>query len=163
MQVRSARLALYGYSVEAEKGFNAFMTRSLNLERDFTATVASLAPPPQVNEPVVPGLIYTLVASLAGSIVTRNRGIILRTSVPVAFGLTAAYAALPHTMSNVEDLLGRYEDRYPEVKRVHSQLRERTQHIWETGKAHTGMTIARGEEALSDARKSVEDWVRQGK
>lgn len=139
------------------------MTRVLHFENDFTTTIASLAPPPQVNEPLMPGFIYTLVATLAGSIVSRNRGIILRTTVPAVFGISAAYAALPYTMRNVEELAGKYEDRYPEVKRVHGEVSERVRYYYETGKAHTAMTMQRGEGALEEARRKMQDWLRQGK
>ena len=163
VQIRHTRLALYGYSLEAEKSLNAFMKRAFTLERDFTQTVASLAPPADSNETVMPGLIYILVATLAGSIVTRNRGIILRTAVPIAFGTTAAYAALPVTMRNVGDLYEKYESRYPEVQRIHRQVNQETRYIWETGKAHSAMTVQRGEDLLDEAKKKMEDWVRQGK
>ena len=133
------------------------------MERDFTQTVASLAPPADSNEAVMPGVIYVLVATLAGSIVTRNRGIMLRTVVPLAFGTTAAYAALPLTMHNAGRLVERYESRYPQIQRVHSQMSEQTRYAWETGKAHTAMTIQRGESILDEARRKMEDWVRQGK
>lgn len=139
------------------------MKRAFALEKDFTQTVASLAPPTESNETVVPGLIYVLVATLAGSIVTRNRGIVLRTAIPLAFGTTAAYAALPITMRNVGELYERYESRYPEIQRVHRQMNEQTTWVWETGKAHTAMTVQRGENLLDEARKKMEDWVRQGK
>lgn len=104
VQIRNARLIVYGYSLQAEQSLNAFMKRAFTMEKDFTQTVASLAPPADSNEAVVPGAIYILVATLAGTIVSRNRGIILRTAVPLAFGTTAAYAALPLTMRNVGQL-----------------------------------------------------------
>lgn len=139
------------------------MTRVLHLENDFTSTIASLAPPPQANEPLMPGFIYTLVATLAGSIVSRNRGILLRTAVPAAFGLTAAYAALPYTMHNVEGLVSRYEERFPEVQRIHGEVNEKVRYFWETGKAHSAMTLQKGEDVLEEARRKMQDWVRQGK
>lgn len=139
------------------------MKRAFTMEKDFTHTVASLAPPADSNEAVVPGLIYVFVATLAGSIVTRNRGVIFRAGVPLAFGATAAYAALPLTMRNVEDLYGRYESRYPELQAFHNRMNEQTRYIWETGKAHTAMTVQRGEDLLDEARKKMEDWVRQGR
>ena len=139
------------------------MRRAFAVEKDFTQTVASLAPPASSNEAVVPGVIYVLVATLAGSIVTRNRGIILRTTVPLAFGTTAAYAALPITTRNVGNLYNEYESKYPEVQRLHKQMNEQSRYVWETGKAHTAMTIQRGENLLDEARRKMEEWVRQGK
>ncbi|KAL9055015.1 MAG: hypothetical protein Q9162_003780 [Coniocarpon cinnabarinum] len=163
VQIRHARLALYNHALTAEKSLNQFMKSAFALERDFTQTVASLAPPETSNENVVPGVIYILVATLAGSIVTRSRGIVLRTTVPIAFGTTAAYAALPVTMGNVESLYRRYESRYPEVQRMHRRMNEQASYVFETGKAHSAMTISRGEEFLGEARRKMEEWVRQGK
>lgn len=100
---------------------------------------------------------------LAGSIITRNRGIILRFSVPVAFGLAAANAAMPTTMTNVGDLIWEYEEKYPEVAKAHIQAKEKIQQIWATGKDHTVMTKDMITEKVDEARKGVEDWVSQGK
>ncbi len=59
------------------------MDKAFALEQSFTSTVASLAPPARESgERLMPGLIYVLVAAMAGSIVTRNRNILLRSSVP---------------------------------------------------------------------------------
>ena len=139
------------------------MKRAFAMERDFTQTIASLAPPAESNEAVMPGVIYVLVATLAGSIVSRNRGIVLRTMVPLAFGTTAAYAALPITMENVGELYRDYESKYPALHSKHAELNQRTRYIWETGKAHTLMTVERGTNMLDEAREKMEDWVKQGK
>jgi len=139
------------------------MTGALNMEHSVASTVASLAPPPTANEALMPGLIYVLVSAMAGSILTRNRNILLRASVPVLFGVTAGYVAIPVTMRNVGNLVWTYEERYPAVRDTHLRIREQTQHIWETGKAHTGMTVARGEHLLDEAREKMEDWVKKGK
>lgn len=161
--IRTMRLHLHGYSARAEGSLNKLMSRAFSLEHDFTSTVASLAPPRSANEPLIPGFIYISVATLAGSIVTRSRGIVLRAFVPGAFGLATAYAVLPVTMANVEELVGRYEERYPNVRETHLQVRERAERFWETGKAHAGMTLQMGEGKLEEAREKVREWVRKGK
>lgn len=162
-QVRTARLQLYKLSVTAEDSVNNFMTGALRLEHSFTSTVASLAPPPTANEALVPGMIYVLVSAMAGSIITRNRNILLRATVPVIFGVTAGYVAIPVTMRNVGNLVWKYEEKYPVVRDTHLQIKERAQYIWETGKAHTGMTVSRTEGLLDEARTKMEDWVKKGK
>lgn len=111
----------------------------------------------------MPGFVYILVATLSGSILTRNRGVLLRFSVPLAFGIGAARATLPHTSRNVGDLIWKYEERYPEVAKVHLQTRERIARLWETGKAHTQMSVGMLEEKVVEARDKAEDWVKQGK
>ena len=162
-QVRAVRLHLYNYSQSGETAFNNLMVRVFHLESSLSSTVASLAPPPSANEALLPGAIYILVASLSGSILTRNRGILLRVTVPLTFGLAAAYAVVPATMENVGELVWRYEERYPEVAKTHLRVRERVETIWETGKAHSTMTLQRGEEAVDEGRRKVEEWVGKGK
>ena len=89
-QIRRGRLFLYNQACTAEDAINSGMSRAFDLEHSFTSTVASLAPGRETNEKLMPGLIYVLVAGMAGSIVSRNRNILLRTSVPLALGIGAA-------------------------------------------------------------------------
>lgn len=163
MQVRRARVGLYNLSTSLESSFNDFLTRAFNVEHNFTSTIRNLAPPPSANEPLLPGSIYILVAALSGSILTRNRGIFLRFSVPLAFGVGAARATIPYTSRNVGDLIWRYEERFPEVAKAHLAARERVERFWETGKSHAQMGAGRLEEKVVEAREGVEEWVKQGK
>lgn len=139
------------------------MTHFFHLEHNFTTTIRNLAPPASADEHLLPGTVYVLVAMLGGSILTRNRNILLRASIPATLGVATAYATIPYTMRNVEDLLRTYEERFPEVRKAHVQLNERTRTIWETGKAHTKMAAGKAEESLDDARQGVEDWVKKGR
>ncbi|KAL8949015.1 MAG: hypothetical protein Q9222_004838, partial [Ikaeria aurantiellina] len=81
------------------------MSHLLSQERSFTSTIASLAPPLESNERIMPGALYVLVASMSGSILTRNRNILLRATVPFAVGVGAAWMVLPITTRNVADLV----------------------------------------------------------
>ncbi|KAI9670327.1 MAG: hypothetical protein M1831_006541 [Alyxoria varia] len=162
-QIRSFRLTLYDYSTRAETSLNTLMSRALNLENDFTTTVASLAPPPSANEPLLPGITYVLVASLAGSIVARNRGVLLRAATPLGFGIAAAYAALPITVGNIEALEKRWEEKYPELRERHQRFTDRRREIWETGKEHSKASLQMAEGWIEKEKKKIEDWVRKGK
>ena len=113
VQIGRARMALYEQAVRGEKAVDNALTETLRLEHSFTSTIRSLAPPRESGEKVLPGALYVLVSSMAGSIITRNRNILLRTSVPVAVGITAANFVLPITTKNVGDLIWTYEERYP--------------------------------------------------
>lgn len=88
-RIRAARLWLYDQALFAEKHWNAGLTWAFRKETDFTNTIASLAPGPETGEQLLPGLIYTLVATMAGSIVSRNRNFIIRATFPAAVGITA--------------------------------------------------------------------------
>jgi len=161
-QIRQARLFLYSHSLAAENGFNDFLSRALNIENAFTNTIASLAPSPESGERLTPGGIYVVVAAMAGSIVSRNRGIFLRTLSPLAFGTVAAWTLLPVTMRNVSDLAWEYEKKFPALANQHLAARERAEHIWYTGIAHSGMTRQMMEDKIGETRKKLEQLVSKG-
>ncbi|PYI05416.1 hypothetical protein BO78DRAFT_398154 [Aspergillus sclerotiicarbonarius CBS 121057] len=161
-QVRQARLFLYQNSLAVETCFNNFLSRALHIENAFTNTVASLAPSAESGERLLPGGVYVVVAAMAGSIVARNRGVILRTASPLALGTVAAWTLLPVTMRNVSDLVWEYEKRVPAVADTHLQVRSQAEHLWYTGVAHSGMARAMMEEKIGDARKKLEEVVSKG-
>lgn len=163
VQLGHARMALYHQAVRSERALDSALTQTLRLEHSFTSTIRSLAPPATSGEKVFPGALYVLVAAMAGSIVTRNRNILLRASVPVAVGVTAANVVLPITSRNVGDLIWKYEQRYPVLADAHLQTRERITWFVETGKAHLGMTVGMVEEKLGETKEGLEGWVRKGR
>lgn len=161
-QIRQARLFLYSHSLAAENGFNDFLSRVLHIENAFTNTIASLAPSPESGERLTPGGIYVIVSAMAGSIVSRNRGIFLRTLSPLTFGTVAAFTLLPVTMKNVSDLAWEYEQKFPVVAEKHLAVRERAEHIWYTGIAHSGMARQMMEDKIGETRKKLEELVSKG-
>ncbi|KAE8377400.1 apolipo protein O-domain-containing protein [Aspergillus bertholletiae] len=161
-QVRHARLFLYENSLAVENCFNDFLSRALHIENAFTNTVASLAPSPESGERLLPGGAYVIVSAMAGSIVSRNRGIFLRTASPLAFGTVAAWTLLPVTMRNISDLVWEYEKKVPAVAEQHLYLRERAEHIWSTGVAHSGMARSMMEDKIGETRKKLEELVSKG-
>ncbi|KAF2444178.1 hypothetical protein P171DRAFT_463890 [Karstenula rhodostoma CBS 690.94] len=163
VQIGKARLAMYQQAVRAEDGVNNALTETLRLEHSFTSTIRSLAPPRESAERVFPGVLYVLVASMAGSIITRNRNILLRATVPAAIGLGAAYAVLPLTMKNVGDLAWKYEERYPVLADAHLRTKERVTSLWETGKAHSAMSVGMIQDKVAETRSNMEDWVKKGR
>jgi organizing structure protein 2 len=163
VQVRRARLFLYEQSLAAENCFNDVLSRVLRVENAFTDTIASLAPSPESGERLLPGSIYVLVSAMAGSIVSRNRGIILRTTTPLAFGTVAAWTLLPVTMRNVSDLIWEYEKNVPVVADNHLRFRNFVEHTYTTGVAHSQMGRAMLEEKIGEARERLEELVRKGR
>lgn len=161
-QIQQGRLFLYSHSLAVENSFNDFLSRVLHIENAFTNTVASLAPSPESGERLLPGGIYVVVAAMAGSIVSRNRGIVFRTASPLAFGTVAAWSLLPVTMRNVSDLVWEYEKKVPAVAEQHLALWEQAEHIWYTGVAHSGMARQMMEEKIGEARKKLEEMVSKG-
>lgn len=156
-------MALYRQAVRSEKAVDNALTETLRLEHSFTSTIRSLAPPKESGEKIMPGGLYVLVATMAGSIITRNRNILLRASVPAVVGIAAANFVLPITSKNVGDLIWTYEKKYPVIADAHLRTRESITHFIETGKAHAGMAAGMAEDKLSGTRESLEGWVKKGR
>ena len=161
--VKSSRLFLHDYAAKAEDVVNRGMDRFMAAEHSFTSTIASLAPPKESNERLMPGGIYVLVATMAGSIISRNRNILLRFATPLITGAVTAHYVIPRTTKNVEDLVWRYEEKFPVIRDNHLRASQGIRHFIETGKAHSQMGLAMAEEKVQDARHTVEDWVKKGR
>ncbi|GAB7363357.1 hypothetical protein MBLNU230_g3637t1 [Neophaeotheca triangularis] len=162
-QIKQTRLALHSYAAAAEDDVNTGMDKVMNLEHSFTSTVASLAPPKESNEKLLPGGIYVLVAAMAGSILSRNRNLGLRFLTPIATGVTTAHYVVPRTTENVGNLVWKYEEKYPVVRDNHLRATEGVRHFLETGKAHSQMGLAVAEEKVKGVRETLEDWVKKGR
>lgn len=162
-QIGKARMALYRFAVCAEDKVNQTVDSAFDLENSFTGTVASLAPSRESGEKLMPGAIYVLVAAMAGSIITRNRNILLRASVPVALGVGAGWTVLPVTMRNVSDLTWKYEQRFPAIAEAHLKFREEIEKGLSFAKVHSEVGVQYVDDKVTDAREVVEGWVKQGK
>lgn len=154
---------LYGCAVAAEDRVNTAVDSALGLEQSFTGTIASLAPPRDSGEKLMPGAIYVLVAAMAGSIVARNRGLVVRAALPLALGVAAGWAVVPLTMRNVSDLAWRYEQRFPAVADAHLGLRDSVQRGVSFAKVHSRLGVRYVDDKVTGAREAVEGWVKQGK
>ncbi|EHA48990.1 hypothetical protein MGG_00488 [Pyricularia oryzae 70-15] len=162
-QIRRARLFLHRQAAVAEDGVNAAMDRAFDLEQSFTSTLASLAPSRESGERLMPGLVYVLVASMAGSIVSRRRNVVFRAAAPIAFGVAAGWAVLPVTMRNVGDLAWRYEQRFPVVADAHLRTREGAERGISFAKVHWRLGTQMVGDKVAETRETLEGWVRKGK
>ncbi|KAK9436284.1 MICOS subunit [Metarhizium brunneum] len=163
VHIGKARMALYRFAVCTENKVNETMDSAFNLEQSFTNTIASLAPSRESGEKLMPGTIYVLVAAMAGSILTRNRNILLRSTVPLAFGVGAGWTVLPVTMRNISDLSWKYEQRFPAVAETHVNIREGLRRGISFAKVHSQVGVQYVDDKVTDAREAVEGWVKQGK
>ncbi|KAL9596262.1 MAG: hypothetical protein Q9219_005923 [cf. Caloplaca sp. 3 TL-2023] len=162
-QIRRVRLSVHDFSSTAETRFNDLMSQILTRERSFTSTIASLAPPLESNEKVMPGALYVLVAAMSGSILTRNRNVLLRATVPFAVGVGAAWIVLPVTTRNVADLVWRFEERAPVVAENHLWVRGAAVEGWKQIRERGGRVKGWSDERVRDGREAVEGWVRKGR
>ena len=104
-----------------------------------------------------------LVATLAGSIVSRNRGIVLRATVPLAVGVTAGWMLIPVTMQNIADLSWKYEERVPMVRDTHIMIGSFAREAWKQMRQRGEVVAEKADGAAVDARKVLEGWVEKGK
>lgn len=154
---------IYAHVAAAEDKVNEIMDSALDLESSFTSTIASLAPPPKSGEKLMPGSIYVLVAAMTGSIVSRNRNIVLRAAVPLAVGIGAGWVVLPVTMRNVSDLIWKYEQRFPALADGHVRTREGIDKAWRMARIHTQQAVNIVDEKVTAGREAAEGWVKKGK
>lgn len=98
---------------------------------------------------------------MAGSIVSRNRGIILRASVPAAFGLGAAWLLLPITTRNVGDLVWSWEERVPAIAMNHMRVRGALEEGFRIAKEKAEETRRWSEVAVRDGREVLEGWSKK--
>lgn len=136
------------------------MSNILKQEQNFTSTIASLAPSPTTGERLMPGALYVLVASMAGSIISRNRNILLRATTPAAIGISAAYLVLPHTMRNVGDLVWSFEEKSEVIAANHLRVRGAAIEGLKQAKIRSEKTREWSEGIVREGRKLVESWVR---
>ncbi|KAJ9608760.1 hypothetical protein H2200_006531 [Cladophialophora chaetospira] len=162
-QVKKARVFLYHNSLSAETQFNRFLSWAFRKETDFSNTIASLAPATETGEQLLPGVIYVLVATLTGSIVSRNRGIFLRATFPLAVGIAAGWYLIPVTMRNTSDLIWEYEKKAPVVADTHTQISALVQEVWKQTSGIAKGAAVYADEKATEARRNVEDLVSKGK
>lgn len=139
------------------------MSSVLLQERSFTQTIASLAPPPESHEHLMPGSLYVLVAAMTGSIISRNRNILLRATVPTAIGLGAAWVVLPLTMRNVGNLVWTYEEKAPIIALNHLRIRGALEEGSKQFRIHADATRKWSDEKAKEGREAIESWVRKGR
>lgn len=163
VQIGKSRLFLHAHVVAAENKLNSMMDSALHLESSFTSTIASLAPSQQSGEKLMPGAIYVLVAAMTGSIISRNRNIVLRAAVPFAVGIGAGWAVLPVTMRNISNLAWEYERRFPVIADSHIRTRESVEQAWRMARVHSQQAVSMVDEKITEGREKVEEWVKKGK
>ncbi|CAI4216715.1 unnamed protein product [Parascedosporium putredinis] len=145
VEIGKARLFLYRQVVVAEDAVNRTVDKAFNLEQSFTNTIASLAPSKESGEKLMPGAVYVLGYR------------------PLVFGTGAAWVVLPVTMNNVSNLAWKYEQRFPAVASTHTQVRDSIKQGLHFAKLHKDVGIQYVDDTVSNARETVESWVRKGK
>jgi organizing structure protein 2 len=152
--VEIGRKWLHGQMEVAQKQVDERLERYLRVEKDVTSTVASLRAD---NEDILPGGIYVLISTLTGSILARRRGILIRATAPVLFGLGAFRYFLPGTYRNTGALIWSFEQRSPAVADAHlkveaqiNDLSSGVQSVLETGQSSLESGVHKTREFIAD-------------
>jgi organizing structure protein 2 len=104
------------------------------------------------EEPLTPGILYVGVATLTGSIVSRNRLLPTRLFLPPLFFLLTFNHFLPKTSHNISLYASELEERYaPSLKEKHDIANTHTRMTWEKLKAAT----REGREAVGSAAEGT--------
>ncbi|WVN88389.1 uncharacterized protein L203_103596 [Cryptococcus depauperatus CBS 7841] len=142
--VARSREAVNGILGEAKSSVQNGVSRWISFERSVEREVKSVLPH---DEYLTPGIIYVLVASLSGSVLTRTRSLPVRFLAPPLFTLLAFPYFLPKTSHNIRGYFSKLEDKYfPEFAAKHD-------HFVQTGVAHSSMLWSRLGNATEDARE----------
>lgn len=143
------------------EGLNGYLGGYLDAEQSVTSTIASLAPPRESGEQVLPGLVYVSVSAMAASILTRRRIWPVRLLAPLLTATGAAWCFLPNTSQNVGRLVWEYERKVPAVAKAHMVVRKEVEDGMRKvreGAEHGKKTI---DVSVKEARETIEDWVKK--
>lgn len=140
------KLAVYEAELGTQK--TAFINEVNSIARSIEATI---------KEPVLPGLIYILTATLTGSILVNRRSLPIRFITPLVFGAGATSYFMPSTYETISDKYSKYEkEQFPEF---HQQKHELLVNNYEkfSREFNTRVHEANGQLKLGvhDARKKV--------
>ncbi|KAL7268400.1 hypothetical protein RUND412_008979 [Rhizina undulata] len=160
--IKTARLFINAHYLVGKQKLNEVFSSYLSYEHSITSTLASLAPPKESAEKVLPGAIYVAVATMAGSIVVRRRMWPVRAITPVAVGLAAGWYFLPETMTNVGALVWEYEKKVPEVAKTHLEIRKAVEETLRETKKAACESRKVVDETVAKGRSTVESWVKKG-
>lgn len=97
---------------------------------------------------------------MAGSIMTRNRNILLRATVPGAVGVGTAWIVLPVTMRNVSALVWEWEKDVPVLASNHMRVKGAVEEGMRWGAETTRGLQEWGEEVMGRTREGIEGWVK---
>ncbi|KAI8054975.1 apolipo protein O-domain-containing protein [Gilbertella persicaria] len=106
---------------EGKTHVNGLVEKYKQLEHQVTTNINDTI---DKNEEVFPNVLYVGVAALAGTIIARNRNIVLRFLTSSTLAIGASYYLLPKTTHNVALHLEKLEHRYPQLQAAHQTVNE---------------------------------------
>jgi len=104
--------------------------------------------------------VYTVVAAMSGSILTRRRAWPIRVLTPAMVATGAAWLFIPITMRNVSGLVWEWERKVPVVADKHLEVRGRVEEGVVEVKKAVEASRKKVDEGVREAREVVEGWVK---
>ncbi|KAG0167734.1 hypothetical protein DFQ28_005771 [Apophysomyces sp. BC1034] len=101
---------------EGKTHVNTFYEQCKQFEKDVKDVVKETV---AQDEEVLPNALYVGVAALAGTIIARNRNIVLRFLTSTAMAAGTSFYLLPKTTHNVGVQFEKLERKYPELQEAH--------------------------------------------
>ncbi|SCU94336.1 LAFA_0F21220g1_1 [Lachancea sp. 'fantastica'] len=127
-------------------------------EKRLTTTVANLHSDPR--EELLPGLTYTLVAAMSGSVLTRNKNVLARLTAPLVLGTLCYSYVLPTTASNTFSLLFDLEKQaFPSVAAHQLSLYTKCQNSLQKTVTFTENTAKAVSGTFDKAAHLVKEWT----
>ncbi|OUM51002.1 hypothetical protein BVG19_g83 [[Candida] boidinii] len=123
-QLKGARELLVEYLKAAENNYSEASQQYFEAERKITDTLSSLH---DKREKLFPDSLYVVAGTLAGSIFARRRNILVRATLPIAFGLVSFKYFLPSTFENTFGFIWSLEQKNaPALAETQIQLVQKT-------------------------------------
>lgn len=143
------KVSIYSAELGTQKSFINNEINSLKNEIDST-----------IQEPVLPGLIYILTATLTGSIVASRRALPIRFITPIIFGTAATAYFTPKTFDSITSKYENYErNTFPEINKQKHELCDEYCKL----KAQSEQSIANAktdlQNSIHDARMKLIDFI----
>ncbi|EIE78443.1 hypothetical protein G6F46_008536 [Rhizopus delemar] len=115
-------------TLEEGKGHvNGWVQKYQQLENEVTTNIKNTI---DKDEELYPNALYVGVAALAGTIIARNRNIVLRFLTSTTLAVGTSYYLLPKTTSNVFQHLERLEKRYPQLQAAHQSVKDSVDDVY---------------------------------
>ncbi|CAO3615317.1 unnamed protein product [Cunninghamella echinulata] len=130
---------------EGKTHVNTLHSHIQSVENDIRGTVNEII---AEDEEILPNVVYIGVAALAGTIIARNRNILLRFLTSTTLAVGASYYLLPKTSKNLCVQLEKLEHKYPELGKAHASVNE---------------TVNDVKKQIDDTLSSLSGQVAQGK
>ncbi|CAG8480528.1 16740_t:CDS:2 [Funneliformis mosseae] len=117
--IKQARIHVAKAACDFERQFHGVINKWITIEQNTEKTIKEVIAP---NERLMPEALYVTIAGLAGTIIARNRNILLRIATPIVFTIASSYYFLPQTSQNISKKFQENQQKYPQLLKVHRSI-----------------------------------------